>query len=394
MSRRVLVLNQFALPLSGGGGTRHVEIFGRLRDWDVEIVAADKHYFDQSPVRSEGILHTVPVTRFSGNGLSRIINWASFSGMALVYGLWRPKPDVVYGSSPHLGAALAGLIIAKLRRAGVVLEVRDLWPQILVDSGMMSAESKVFRLLRWLERFLYCSADRIVILAEGSRGPIVSLGIADDKIVFIPNGADPDDFIPTADRVVLRERYGFDSFTAVYAGAHGPANGLDLVLDAAAELKVMGSDITICLVGDGVVKADLVDRARRDGLSNVKFMDPIPKTEMADLLGAADVGLHSLADIELFKTGVSPNKLYDYMAAGLPALTNTGGDVAGMVREAGSGIAVEPTGIAEGLMELSSIDDEARAAMCSNGRAFMEAERSRSAMAQRVETVLDAVSKR
>ena len=188
-----------------------------------------------------------------------------------------------------MGAAVAGLMIAKVRRAAFVLEVRDLWPQILVDSGMMTETSKVYRSLRKLEKFLYQSADRIVILAEGSGPPIVALGIPQDKLVFIPNGADPADFEPTEDRDVLRRRYGFEGFTAVYAGAHGPANGLDLVLDAASE--VVEENIHFVLVGDGVVKQALIDRVRAEGLSNVHFLDPIPKTEMANLLAAADVGL-------------------------------------------------------------------------------------------------------
>ncbi len=390
MKRRILVLNQFALPMSGGGGTRHVELFGRLAEWDARILAANRHYFDQSSVSSEGILRTLPVTPFRGNGTSRVLNWASYSAVALLRGVTSPKPAVVYGSSPHLGAALAGLMIAKVRRAAFVLEVRDLWPQILVDSGMMAETSKVYRSLRKLEKFLYQSADRIVILAEGSGPPIVALGIPQDKLVFIPNGADPADFESTEDRDVLRRRYGFEGFTAVYAGAHGPANGLDLVLDAAAE--VVEENIHFVLVGDGVVKQALVDRVRDEGLSNVHFLDPIPKTEMADLLAAADVGLHSLADVELFKTGVSPNKLYDYMAAGLPALTNTGGDVAQMVRDAGSGLAVEPAGMADGMRQLAALSGTERDQMSVAGKAFMEAERSRSAMAALLAQVFEDVT--
>ena len=159
MTRRVLVLNHFALPMSGGGGTRHVELFGRLEGWDPLIQAANRHYFDQSPVQSEGTLQTVPVTPFRGNGASRVLNWLSYSAAALGKGIVSSKPTVVYGSSPHLGAAVAGLLIARARRAAFVLEVRDLWPQILVDSGMMEETSKVYRVLRSLEKYLYNSAD-------------------------------------------------------------------------------------------------------------------------------------------------------------------------------------------------------------------------------------------
>ena len=149
---------------------------------------------DQSFVPDEGILRTVPVTRYSGNGLSRIVNWASYSAMALLRGVARRPVDVVYGSSPHLGAALAGLIIARLHRARFVLEVRDLWPRILLDAGMLAETSLIYRSLKHLERFLYRQADTIVVLAAGSGWELECEGVDPNRIHFLPNGAEPSDF--------------------------------------------------------------------------------------------------------------------------------------------------------------------------------------------------------
>ncbi len=390
MTKRVLVLNHFALPRSSAGGTRHVELFGRLSDrWSAQVLAGNRNLFDQSAVESEGVLVALPVTPYSGNGLSRVLNWVSFAVVGLLAGLRAPKPDVVYGSSPHLLAALAGWVVAALRRSAFVLEVRDLWPQILADAGMMPESSVVYRILKGLERFLYRRADRIVVLAGGSIDAIVAEGIERSKIELIPNGADPADFDVNEDREALRSDLGFDGFVAVYAGAHGPANGLDLVLDAAAELR--DSDINVVLFGDGVVKAELVERARSEGLSNVHFRDPVSKEQIKRVFAAADVGLHSLADVELFKSAVSPNKLYDYMAAGLPVLTNTEGEVGDMVERAESGLVVGPTGLADGLRRFADVDASTRATFGSNGKRFMEAKRSRGAMARRLEDLLDTV---
>ncbi len=383
------MLNHFALPRSSAGGTRHVEMFGRLSDeWTATIVAGDRNLFDQSPVGSEGILRTVPVSPYSGNGPSRVVNWASFAVTGGARVLFGPKPAVVYGSSPHMLAALAGWAAARLRRSGFVLEIRDLWPQILADSGMISESSRVYRSLKALERFLYRRADVIVVLARGSIAPIAGEGIDASKIRFVPNGADPSDFDVAEDRLQLRSEFGFDRFTAVYAGAHGPANGLELVLEAAAQLEEEGS-FRIVLFGDGVMKSALEAQARQRGISSIEFRDPVPKDQIKRVFAAADVGLHSLADVELFKHGVSPNKLYDYMAAGLPALTNTGGDVAELVVSAGCGLAVAPNGIAGGLRAMAASTSEEREALGENGRAYMWAEGSRSVMSRRVEEILN-----
>jgi glycosyltransferase involved in cell wall biosynthesis len=388
--RSVLVLNQFAPPRSAAGGTRHVELFERLRDWDPLILAGRRSHLEQSLVRDEGALRTVPVTRYSGNGSSRVVNWASYTAMALLRGLFHRRWDLVYGSSPHMGAALAGWLIATAHRAPFVLEVRDLWPQILVDSGMMTERSPVFRTLKSLERFLYRRADAIVVLAKGSVDAILDEGISGDKLHFIPNGADPEDFEVSQDRAVLRERFGFDGTVVVYAGAHGPANGLDLVLDAAERLT--GSDITFVLVGDGVMKQELQDEAKRRGITNVDFRSPIPKAEIPQLFAAADIGLHCLADIPLFNHGVSPNKLYDYMAAGLPVITNTPGEVAAMVKEAGAGETVDPDDIASGVRTIQALTAEERAALGCNGRQWMTENRSRRALARKLNSLLSWLS--
>lgn len=382
----MLVLNQFALPRSAPGGTRHVELFESLSGWRATVVAGRRSLLDQSPVDDEGSLITVPVPRFKGNGALRVLNWACYSIMALVRGLLRKPVDVVYGSSPHLGAALVGWVIATAHRSRFVLEVRDLWPQILVDSGMLAGSSRLYRLLKALERFLYRRADAIVVLARGSIEAVVAEGIDPTKVHFIPNGADPEDFSVPDGRDELRAGFGLSGTTVVYAGAHGPANGLDLVLDAAEQLRE--ADVTFLLVGGGVFKDRLIEEADRRKLDSVRFLDPIPKAEIPRLLAAADVGLHCLADIELFHHGVSPNKLYDYMAAGLPVVTNTPGEVAAIVEEADAGVAVQPGDIAAGIEQLLSYSPGVRHKLGENGRLWMVEHRSRQARAAALAEVL------
>lgn len=389
---RVLVLNHFAAPRGHAGGTRHVELFSRLEGWDYLIIAADKNHLTGRTVSAEAGLLPVPTISYSSNGFRRILNWVSYCWSALWAGLRQGRMDAVYASSPHLLAGLAGMVLAKVRRVPFVLEIRDLWPHILVHMGQMSKTSPIYRALTILEELLYRRADRIVVMAPGTEDELVGRGVPAEKIVYVPNGADPEDFLPSDDRAVLRERYGFTRTTAVYAGAHGPANGLDLVLAAAREVADLPMDIV--LLGSGVAKSALQAQATAMDLTNVRFFDPVPKMEIADVLSAADLGLHVLADVELFRTAVSPNKLFDYMAAGLPVLTNSPGLVGDWVFGAGCGWAVHPDGLAEGLEAFAATDEAGRTGLGRSGQDWLRANQSRSAMAKRLSEMFAEVTQR
>jgi glycosyltransferase involved in cell wall biosynthesis len=390
---RVLVFNHFAVPAGQPGGTRHVELFAELPDWSATIIAGRLNPITGRPQpRGPGFV-LVPVTPYRGNGIGRILNWASYALTATFAGLFQRRPDVVYASSPHLLAGLTGWFVATVRRARFILEIRDLWPQVLVDMGRLRETSLIYRLLARLERFLYARAEAIVIMAPGSRAAIEATGVEPERIRYIPNAADPEDFRPTAGRDELRQRYGFTRLTAVYAGAHGPANGLDQLLDAADQVRDLELDIV--LVGNGVAKPALVAEAQARGLANVRFLDPVPKSEIPDLLHAADLGLHVLADVPLFHRAVSPNKLFDYLAAGRPVLTNVPGVVADWVLGAGAGYAVAPSGLGPGLRrigEQASRDGGAQLRqMGHSGLTWLSANQTRAMMRQRLLACLAAI---
>lgn len=386
--RRVLVLNHFAVPLGEPGGTRHTELFGALEGWDHLIVAARTNPSTRRAQRNRPGFRFVPVTPYRGNGVARICSWISYALGAAAWSLAdrRGRPEVVYASSPHLLAAAAGAVIATALRTPLVLEIRDMWPRVLVDMGQLAAGSAVHRVLVALETWLYRRADRIVVLTPGVARSLIETGVGADRITVIPNAADPSHFDIDMSRDDARTRYGFDKVTFVYTGAHGPANGLDLLIDAAAEV---GDGIDVVLVGDGVSRSALMARVRSMGLGNVRFVAAIPKSEMPALLLAADVGVHCLADVPLFRYGVSPNKLYDYMAAGRPVLTNTPGEVGTLVAEAEAGVAVAPGGLAAGMSRM--LDADARSRWGRNGRHHVVSTHSRSRMVELLASTLDGV---
>jgi len=392
---RVLVLNQFAVPRSQGGGTRHVELFSRLRDWDHLIVAGNRNYTTRETFESDSPeFVTVPVPRHESNGLARAIGWCTYAVAAARVAMERGPFDVVYASSPHLVTPLAGWLAASVYKVPLVLEIRDLWPRSAVELGYVAEGSVLHQVLVVVERFCYRTASRIVTVSDGWEEHFASFGVPRDMVVTISNGAEPADFVPTISREEARANLGLTGTAAVYAGAHGPANGLDLVLDVARHLP----DVTFVLVGDGLEKPRLVERARAERLTNVRFLDPVPKRDLANLFVACDVGLHTLAQAELFREALSPNKLYDYMAAGLPVITNTGGRLEDTLVEAGCAVrgSAEPGGdgraaLHAALRTICDMSAAEREAMGSRCRGYVERHASRTVMAERLEQVLNDV---
>jgi glycosyltransferase involved in cell wall biosynthesis len=380
-----------------GGGTRHIELGRELarRGWRVTIAASDFHVLERAYARRTDerdkriIDETVDGVRmrwlwssaYDRNDNKRIANWLSFA-RSLVRAPWRDDPpDVVLGSSPHLFAALGAWRVARRLRVPFVFEVRDLWPESLGVWGRRRGPG--YWGLWLIARFLYRSAARIVVLARGVQGYLQRLGVPAARLVYVPNGADLDAF------QVHAARNG-GPLRLVYAGAHGPANGLDIVLSAAALLRDEPR-VRFLFVGDGPAKEALVRHAREENLSNVEFRDPVPKSQIPQLLASCDAGLMVLKDVPLFSFGVSPNKLFDYWGAGLPVICNVPGEVEGWVREANGGIqAADATaeGLAEAVKVLVVMDPQRRKALGVAGREWARGEHDRSVLAARLDAAM------
>lgn len=210
--------------------------------------------------------------------------------------------------------------------------------------------------------------------------------------MHVPNGVDVLAIRPDAARdYSLR-----GPVTFIYAGAHGPANGLDRVLDAAAILGP-AAGARFLLVGDGPVKEQLRADAARRGLTHVEFRDPVSKPELARLLNAADVGLMVLKDAPLFSFGVSPNKLFDYLAAALPVVCNVSGEVAAMLADSGAGVQVADTSgaaLAAGAREMLAMTPTQRRDQGLAGRRWVEQEHSREVLGSRMDSFLRELVRR
>jgi len=249
--------------------------------------------------------------------------------------------DILFATTTPLTAGLPGIAARWLRRKPFVFEVRDLWPELPRAMGVITNPIALagMSLLEWAS---YRSAHRCVALAPGIARGIERLGVEEAAITTIPNGCDIDLF--RNDTTPWRpEGLNGDHLLAIFTGTHGIANGLDAVLDAARVLRDRGrDDIKIALVGDGKLKPSLQARAEREGLQNLIFHPPVNKHKLAGLMAGADIGLQILTNLPEFYFGTSPNKFFDYIAAGLPVLNNYPGWLAEIIRKNDCGFVVPP----------------------------------------------------
>ncbi|MDN3454270.1 MULTISPECIES: glycosyltransferase family 4 protein [unclassified Psychrobacter] len=251
------------------------------------------------------------------------------------------KYDVIFATTTPLTASIPGIVAKWLRKKPFVFEVRDLWPELPKAMGVIK-NPIILWLMSVLEWVSYHSADRLIGLSPGIVDGIVSRGIKRDKVTIIPNGCDLDIF---ASQPVAWRPEGIEKtdLMAIFTGTHGLANGLDAVIDAALELSNRAiKDIKIVLIGNGMKKEALQQRATELKLNNLIFHDPVDKDKLAGLMASADIGLQTLANIPAFYYGTSPNKFFDYIAAGLPVLNNYPGWLSDLITDEKCGFTVTP----------------------------------------------------
>jgi glycosyltransferase involved in cell wall biosynthesis len=386
-SRHVVVLNQYALPRERGGGTRHVDLFGRLQHWRPLIVAAGRDHYSQERFRTaDRRFRLLWVPGYRGNGLSRVVGWAIYAIQAAILGLSRRQLDLVYASTPSMLAPVAGWIVARVRRVPLVVEVRDLWPESLVAAGALRAGGLLHRILMRWERWMMRTANRIVAVTPGWEEHFASVGIASQKVIVVPNGAESSDFGDAS--VKRRGKPDGARLTAVFAGAHGEKDGLVHILNAAAELP----DLDFLLVGSGPAKERAAARARRDKLANVSFLPPVPKAELGKLLASCDIGIHAVTPLPVFLKGMSPNKLFDYMAAGLPVVSNMEVGLREVIRDGECGRLGGPDELASCLRAVADAGATQRVRWGRTAQLIVDERFSRSAAAVRLQSLLDELA--
>lgn len=403
----VWIVNHYAQAPSGPGGTRHHSLARHLQlhGWQTLLLSGScEHNTGRQRLHPserqrleccEGVdvLWLRVAGEPSSGGWRRFATMLSFAITLLRPSRTRglPRPDVVIGSTVHPFAALAACLLARRHRVPFVFEVRDLWPLTLVAMGAIRAGGPVDRGLAWLERWLAHRAARIFVLMPGGIAYYQALGIPSSRLLWLPNGAE----LPATPPAALRVQP--HPFQLLYCGAHGPANALETVLDAMADLQGRGvgpDQLILRLIGEGSSKAALQQRAQTLGLSAVRFEPAVPKQALAALSAEADAFVVAMQPLpELYRYGISFNKLFDYFLAGRPVVSAScaahdpvlGAD-AGLLVPAGDSCA-----LADAIDRLRQLPHEDRQRLGANGRAYLEAHHAYPLLAQRLARALDAL---
>jgi glycosyltransferase involved in cell wall biosynthesis len=314
----------------------------------------------------------------------------SFMASSVLIGARACGPaDTVVVSSPTFFSIGAAWVLARLKRARLVVEIRDLWPAIFVELGVLT-NRRVIRLLERLELAAYAAADQVVVVSEGFRDDLIRRGVPPAKVHTIRNGVDIGRFTAAAvadPAVRARLGAGPGDCLVLYAGTHGISQGLPTIADAAAKLS--GQPVRFAFVGDGADKRRLERRVAELGLRNVVLLPSVPNAEMPGLLAAADVCLVPLRQVPLFATFI-PSKMFEYLAAGKAVIGSVAGEAAQILREAGATVVPpeDSAALADAISALAA-DPARRASMSQAGRAFVEQRYGRAALAREYRKILD-----
>ncbi len=255
------------------------------------------------------------------------------------------KIDVIIVSSPTFLSAFAGLLISKIRRVPFVFEVRDLWPAVFVDLGILS-NVFLIRVLESWEMFLYTQAALVVTVTKSFRSKLIERGLPAEKIVVVSNGAAVNRFKPGDKNDDLCSDLGISGkFVVSYIGAHGISQGVATIMEAATTLKYR-DDIVFMLVGDGAMKKDMVTIKSDYNLQNVVMLPAQSKEHIPDLYRASDVCIVPLRDVPLFDSFV-PSKMFEIMSCGIPIIGSVNGEAREILEISGSAMIVSPESVSE-----------------------------------------------
>ncbi|WP_343718652.1 glycosyltransferase family 4 protein [Achromobacter dolens] len=325
---------------------------------------------------------------YQGNGAARLLNMLQFTGLLFRHAkaLTARQPDVVIASSTYPYDIWPARHIARRAKAKLVYELHDVWPltpQLL--GGFSKWHPMIFSMQR-AENYAYAHADKAVSLLPGTEDHMRAHGLRGDKFVYIPNGVDPGAAptpVPEGIRAEIAQfREKFETL-CIYAGGHAISNALDPLIEAAG--RPQARRIGLVLVGSGVEKDRLQRKTQQLGLINVLFLDPVPKTAVPSLLAQGDMAYIGWRDSPLYTHGMSPNKLFDYMLAGLPVVHSTSSPY-DIVQDANCGISVaaeDVDGIASALGRLASMPSAERRQLGENGRRFVQSRHSYPTLAAR-----------
>ncbi|MGE3643981.1 MAG: glycosyltransferase family 4 protein [Beijerinckiaceae bacterium] len=383
MSRIWLICHYASTPATGVGGRHHylARELAKLGH-EVSLVAARRHHMLRADIDAGALpaeelesgyrFVRIDVPQYAhAHDKRRLLAWLAFA--AKLPGLRRrlnATPDVILYSSPHPIGYLGAERLARACGARLVFEVRDIWPLTLIEIGGHSPRHPLIAFLQWLEDRAYARADAVVSNLEGAIGHMVTRGLNRDKFTWVANGVSLDEVQrPAPLEQEFASQLPTEGLRIGYTGTLGKVNALDTLIEAAALLRDL-PDMQILLVGQGRAREEL--EARRDtlGLTNVRFLGPVPKRQVQSVLAQCDVCYIGWLNSPLYRWGIAANKIAEYLFSGKPVLHgfSGGSDPVGKF-EAGLTVAAEdPKALAAAIRSFHAMTEQERLRMGENGR--------------------------
>jgi glycosyltransferase involved in cell wall biosynthesis len=349
--------------------------------------------FMEDTVDGIRVLRTWVFATRSRGFIGRLLNYFSFPIFSLLAIRKLGPTDIIYVQSPPLFTGLAALWFSRLTRAPYIFNVSDIWPQSAIELGMLRSRLAI-RLAEWLEHHIYRRATRITVPTPGILERLVARGVPRDKIFLLTNGVDTAAYNVTTRDSELAQRLGLDGHKVfMYAGLHGLAQGLDVILEAAK--LTHNPDVLYVLVGDGADKAALVAKAEAEKIANVRFLPIQPTSTLPALLNLVYATVIPLRRLDLFKAAL-PSKLFDSMAAGRPIVAPLWGEAAALVEAASCGLVVEPEdahAVQEAVEKLAA-DPALAQKLGEQGRRYVVEHFNRDDIAKRLIKLLEETARR
>lgn len=359
----ILLIHQYFLEENDAGGSRWNEM---TKAWTndghkITVLAGMMHangrekspeykglYFKHKQQGKVNVLRCHVSERYNKSFTGRLWGYFSFMFSSVWGGLvkLKGKYDVIIVTSPPLFVGLSTYIISRIRRTPFVFEVRDLWPESAIDTGVLTNKT-IIKLAYWVEGFLYRKAKLINVLTPAFYNVLkAEKKVPESKLIMIPNASDfnlSENLLQTFDVEQFKTDHNLnDKFVITYVGAHGVANHLEQLLEAGKALE--DTNVLFLLIGQGMEKERLKDLSVNMSVTNVRFLDPVPKQDIFKFILASDMGISVLKKAEAFKT-VYSNKTFDYMSCKKPILMAIDGISRALVEDANAGTYVEPENI-------------------------------------------------
>jgi len=324
--------------------------------------------------------------------IRRCLSFVGFVLTASIYLLFVKRPDVIYATSTPLTVGVPALVAKCFKRIPFVFEVRDQWPEIPIELGIIK-NKLLIKILLWLEKTIYRNSSAVVALSPGMAEAVRDVTGNSKPITIVPNCSDLDVFRPDIDGSRLRQDRGWnDKFVLLHFGAMGRANGLDFVVNLAEKL-VSNKNIHFVLVGDGSEKQKLKDRIAKTGLANIEIVDSVPKAELPYLVAAANISMIIFANYSILEHN-SANKFFDSLSAGKPVLLNYSGWQRKILEENEAGFGCQLCNLDQFVANVIKLynDREFIKEMSRNARKLAENKFSRDMLAERVLKTLQGVT--